>query len=81
MGDKMYWAAKCSACSRLIPYRDVSYTVIADGTKTEDKLPNGTARRRCDHCGTLNEFDLRQLQQAPLRLLLSSTPWDQRDLT
>jgi hypothetical protein len=61
MADKMYWAARCKSCSGMVGYRDVRYSLDNRGDKTEETLPEGTVKRRCDHCGTVCVFDLRIL--------------------
>lgn len=48
------------SCSGMVGYRDVRYVPDAQGGKSEETLPEGTTRRRCNHCGTKGEFDLRQ---------------------
>lgn len=70
MSDKLYWAARCKSCSGMVGYRDVRYAVDARGANVEEKLPEGTTSRRCDHCGTVGEFDLRQLRPTPVKFLI-----------
>ncbi len=74
MTDKMYWAARCKSCSGMVGYRDVRYLSDAQGAKAEENLPAGTITRRCDHCGTVGDFDLRQLRPTPVRLLFPRLP-------
>jgi hypothetical protein len=54
----------------MVGYRDVKYTLDARGAKAEENLPEGTVRRRCDHCGTMCDFDLRQLRATPVKFLI-----------
>jgi hypothetical protein len=74
MADKMYWAARCKSCSRMVGYRDVRYVLDARGVNGEEKLPEGRASRRCDHCGTMGDFDLRQLRPTPVKFLIPRMP-------
>jgi len=74
MTDKMYWAARCKNCSGMVGYRDVRYTQDARRVSVEEKLPEGTTSRRCDHCGTVGEFDLRQLRPTTVKLLFPRLP-------
>ena len=74
MADKMYWAARCKSCSGIVGYRDVRYTTDAQGAETEETLPEGTTSRRCDHCGAVGEFDLRQLRPTSVKLLIPKMP-------
>ena len=64
MADKMYWATKCTRCSGMVGYRDVGYVLSIDGMRTEEALPVGTMRLRCDHCGTVSDFNLRSTTSA-----------------
>jgi hypothetical protein len=68
--EKMYWAAHCKKCSGMVGYRDVKNTADASGTQVVEKLPVGTVERRCDHCGALGVFDLRQLRPTSVKLLV-----------
>ncbi len=70
MNSKMYWAARCKSCSGMVGYRDVRYTLDALGVCAEEKLPPGTTRRRCDHCGAIGDFDLRQLRPTSVKFLI-----------
>jgi hypothetical protein len=70
MADLLYWAARCRKCSGMVGYRDVKYVVDASGAKAEEVLPQGTVERRCDHCGAVSVFDLRQLRPTPVKLLV-----------
>jgi hypothetical protein len=74
MADTMYWAARCKKCSGMVGYRDVRHIVDARGVKAEEELPNGTVERRCDHCGAVGIFDLRQLRPTPVKLLIPRLP-------
>jgi hypothetical protein len=74
MEDKMYWAARCKSCSGMVGYRDVRYFLDAQGAEAEETLPEGTASRRCDHCGTVGDFDLRQLRPTPVKFLFPRLP-------
>jgi hypothetical protein len=74
MMDKMYWAARCKSCSGMVGYRDVRYALDARGVSAEETLPEGTTRRRCDHCGTVGDFDLRHLRPTPVKFLLPRLP-------
>ncbi len=74
MNSKMYWAARCKSCSGMVGYRDVRYTLDARGVNAEEKLPEGTTRQRCDHCGTMGDFDLRQLRPTPVNYLIPRLP-------
>ena len=58
----------------MVGYRDVRYTLDARGMNAEEKLPEGTTRRRCDHCGAIGEFDLRQLRPTTVKLLFPRLP-------
>lgn len=69
MADRMFWAARCKSCSEMVGYRDVRYILDAGGARVEERLPEGTTRRRCDHCGTVGEFDSRQLRPTTVKLL------------
>jgi len=70
MADKMYWAAKCKKCGGMVGYPDVRYMANAQGVTVEEELPNGTVERRCDHCGTVGVFDLRQLRPPSVNFLI-----------
>ncbi len=74
MPDKMYWAARCKSCSGMVGYRDVRYTLDIRGGEAEEKLPEGTTRRRCDHCGAMCDFDLRLLKPTPVKFLIPRLP-------
>jgi hypothetical protein len=74
MEEKLYWAAKCKKCRGMVGYRDVRYVIGPGGAKTEEKLPEGRTKLRCDHCGTVSDFDLRQLRPASVKLLLPRLP-------
>ena len=74
MTDKLYWAGKCKKCSGMAGYRDVRYILDSRGAKVEERLPEGTAKLCCDHCGTFGVFDLRQLRPASVKLLLPRLP-------
>ncbi len=74
MTDKMYWAARCKSCSGMVGYRDVRYVLDAQGAKAEETLPEGTTRRRCDHCRTVGDFSLRQLRPTPVEFLFPRLP-------
>ena len=58
----------------MVGYRDVRHIVDARGVKAEEELPDGTVERRCDHCGTLGIFDLRQLRPTSVKLLIPKLP-------
>jgi hypothetical protein len=70
MADKMYWAGTCKRCSGMVGYRDVRYTPHVGAEMVEEILPEGTVKRRCDHCGTMNDFDLRQLKPTAIKFLI-----------
>jgi len=70
MLDKIYWAASCKRCSGMVGYRDVRYVITIDGAKAEEDLPLGTVRRRCDHCGTVGDFNLQDLPPTSVKLLV-----------
>jgi hypothetical protein len=74
MTDKMYWAARSKSCGGMVGYRDVRYTLDARGLCAEETLPEGTTRRRCDHCGAMGDFDLRQLQPTSINFLIPRMP-------
>jgi len=74
MNSKMYWAARCKSCNEMVGYRDVRYTLDARGVSAEEKLPEGTTSRRCDHCGAMGDFDLRQLRPTPVKFLIPRAP-------
>ena len=74
MADTMYWAGRCKKCSGMVGYRDVRHIVDARGAKAEEKLPEGTIERRCDHCGAVGVFDLRQLRPTSVKLLVPRLP-------
>jgi hypothetical protein len=74
MADTMYWAARCKKCSGMAGYRDVRHIVDARGAITEEKLPEGTVGRRCDHCGAVGVLDLRQLRPTSVKLLVPRLP-------
>jgi hypothetical protein len=77
MSDKMYWAARCKSCSGMVGYRDVKYTLDVYGANVEEKLPEGTTKRRCDHCGSVGDFNMRQLRPTSVRLLIPRMPQKQ----
>ena len=52
----------------------VRYVLTIDGTKVEEELPVGTMRLRCDHCGTLNDLSMHQLQPTSIRLVVPRLP-------
>jgi len=58
----------------MVGYRDVRYTLDAQGARAEEKLPEGTTKQRCDHCGTVGDFDLRQLRPTPVKFLIPRLP-------
>jgi hypothetical protein len=70
MEEKMYWAARCKKCSGMVGYRDVRNAVDASGAQVAEKLPVGTVQRRCDHCGAIGVFDLRQLRPTAVKHLV-----------
>jgi hypothetical protein len=70
MADKMFWAARCKGCSGMVVYRHVQYTLDVRGRMAAETLPEGTVKRRCDHCGTMNDFDLRQLKPTAIKFLI-----------
>jgi hypothetical protein len=74
MHDKMYWAVRCKSCSGMVGFRDVRYTLDARGVCAEEKLPEGTTRRRCDHCGAVGDFDLRLLRPTSVKFLIPKLP-------
>jgi hypothetical protein len=74
MEDKMYWAARCKSCSGMVGYRDVRYVLDAQGAEAEETLPEGTASRRCDHCGTVGDFNLRHFRPTPVKFLFPRLP-------
>jgi hypothetical protein len=58
----------------MVGHRDVRYTLDARGANAEEQLPEGTARRRCDHCGAMGDFDLRLLRPTPIKFLIPRMP-------
>jgi hypothetical protein len=70
MADKMYWAARCKSCSGMVAYRYVQYTLDVRGRMTEQTLPEGIVKLRCDHCGTVSDFDLGQLRLTAIKFLI-----------
>jgi hypothetical protein len=74
MADKMYWATRCQRCSGMIVYREVRYKLDEQGTTVEEELPEGTTTLRCDHCGTVGNFDLRQFRAFSARSILGMKP-------
>ena len=75
MPDKMYWAASCKKCGGMVGYRDVRYSFDALGAKVKEILPEGiTTRLRCDHCGSIGEFNLRELRPTSVKLLIPRLP-------
>lgn len=58
----------------MVGYRDVRYILDARGAEIEEKLPDGTTRRRCVHCGTVGDFDLCQIRPASVKLLVPRLP-------
>jgi uncharacterized Zn finger protein len=74
MADKMYWATKCTRCSGMVGYRGVSYVLTIHGTKVEEELPVGTMRLRCDHCGTVADFNVHNLQPTSIKLVVPRLP-------
>jgi hypothetical protein len=58
----------------MVGYRDVRYTLDTQGVTVEEKLPEGTTTRRCDHCGAVSEFDLRLLKPTPVKFLIPRMP-------
>ena len=74
MTDKVYWAVRYKSCTGMVGYRDVQYTLDVRGMNAVEKLPEGTTRRRCDHCRAIGEFDLRQLRPTPVQFLFPRLP-------
>lgn len=74
MLDKLYWAARCKSWSGMVGYRDVRYALDARGANVEEKLPEGTTSRRCDHCGIMGDFDLRLLRPTSVKFLIPRMP-------
>jgi hypothetical protein len=74
MTDKSYWAVRCKKCSGMVGYRDVRYTLDSRGTQVEEKLPKGTVKLCCAHCGTFGVFDLHRLQPTSVKLLFPRLP-------
>jgi hypothetical protein len=70
MADKMYWAGTCRRCTGMVAYREVRYTPDIGEREIEEILPEGTVKRRCDHCGSMGEFDLRQLRPTAIKFLI-----------
>jgi len=70
MSEKMYWAARCERCDGMVGYRDVTYRLDVLGAEVEESLPKGTITRRCSHCGTVSDFDLRQFRPISLGRLV-----------
>lgn len=58
----------------MVGYRDVRYTLDTRGVNIEERLPEGTTSRRCDHCGAMGKFDLRQLRPTIVKLLFPRLP-------
>jgi hypothetical protein len=74
MSDKMYWAASCKRCGGMVGYRDVRYSLHLAGAKAEEILPDGITRRRCDHCGSVSDFALRDLRPTSIKFLIPKQP-------
>jgi hypothetical protein len=74
MSEKLYWAARCKSCSGMVGYRDVRYTLDIRGGQAEETLSEGTVQRRCDHCGVIGDFDLRQLRPTSVKFLIPRLP-------
>jgi uncharacterized Zn finger protein len=74
MADKMYWTTRCKNCSGMIVYREVRYKLDEHGTTLEEELPEGTTIHRCDYCGTVSNFDLRQFRAFSARVILGIKP-------
>jgi hypothetical protein len=74
MSNTMYWAARCKKCSGMVGYRDVRHIVDAQGTRVAEVLPEGVVERRCDHCGAIGVFNLRQLRPTSILLLVPRLP-------
>jgi len=73
-GRQMYWATKCTRCSGMVGYRDVGYVLSIDGMRAEEELPVGTMRLRCDHCGTVSDFNLQNLHPTSIKLVVPRLP-------
>ena len=74
MADKMYWATRCKRCGGMIVYREVRYTLDEQRAVVEEELPEGTTTHRCDHCGTVSNFVLRQFRALSARSILGMKP-------
>jgi hypothetical protein len=74
MVKKMYWAVRCKNCNGMVGYRDVIYRLDALGAEVQEAFPEGTINRRCSHCGTVSDFDLRQLRPTSLERLVQKKP-------
>jgi hypothetical protein len=70
MANKMYWAARCKKYRGMVGFRVVLYTVDALGLNVEEQLPPGTITRRCDHCGTVSDFNLHYLWPTSMKFLV-----------
>lgn len=58
----------------MIVYREVRYKLDEQGTTVEEELRKGTTMQRCDHCGTVSNFNLRQFRAFPARYFLRLKP-------
>ena len=58
----------------MVGYRDVIYVLRIDGMRAEEELPVGTMRLRCDHCGTVADFNVHNLQPTSIRLVVPRLP-------
>jgi hypothetical protein len=56
----------------MVGYRDVRYVLSIDGMRAEQDLPVGTMRLRCDHRGTVSDFNLQNLRPTSIRLVVPS---------
>ena len=54
----------------MVGYRGVRYVLTIDGTKAEEELPVGTMRLRCDHCGTVADVNMHNLQPTSIKLVV-----------
>jgi hypothetical protein len=58
----------------MIVYHEVRYKLDEHGALVEEELPEGTITHCCDHCGTVGNFDLRQLRVFSARVILGIKP-------
>jgi transposase len=55
----------------MIVYHEVRYKLDEHGAEVEQELPEGTTTHRCDRCGAVGNFDLRQFRAFSARDILA----------